>query len=263
MSYTNKTPNYNLPQYTADDKPTYLGDFNTAMLNLDTAIKNVDNVSVEAKSIANNSNLNSQEALNNSNQAVQDVATANNNASNALTIAQNAQTQASNAETISSTANANASSAKTTSEQAQVTANEAVSTANSSKSSIEALMQQIANWFFGSIKNTDLSASSVNICYNKTLGLLNIYGYVDSINNKQLVIGTLPEFIRPTTNIAVQGGCSYANASGVWQPCSMYILTDGSIKVPSVENFENMTNLRFNCMLCVNNPERWNPQNPV
>lgn len=38
MGYTNKTSHYNLPQWIAGDKPSWLGDVNTAMLNIDTAI---------------------------------------------------------------------------------------------------------------------------------------------------------------------------------------------------------------------------------
>lgn len=38
MGYTNKTSHYDLPQWIAGDKPSWLGDVNTAMLNIDTAI---------------------------------------------------------------------------------------------------------------------------------------------------------------------------------------------------------------------------------
>ena len=38
MSFTNKTPNYELPQYVAEDKPTYLGDFNEAMAGADSKV---------------------------------------------------------------------------------------------------------------------------------------------------------------------------------------------------------------------------------
>lgn len=38
MGYTNKTSHYNLPQWIAGDKPSWLGDVNTAMMNIDTAI---------------------------------------------------------------------------------------------------------------------------------------------------------------------------------------------------------------------------------
>lgn len=40
MSSTNKTSHYNLSQYSASDKPTYLVDYNTDMSNIDTGIYN-------------------------------------------------------------------------------------------------------------------------------------------------------------------------------------------------------------------------------
>lgn len=40
MSFTNHTPNYNLPQYVGTDKPTFLGDFNNAMTTIDTQMHN-------------------------------------------------------------------------------------------------------------------------------------------------------------------------------------------------------------------------------
>lgn len=39
MSSTNKTTNYELSQYIGSDKPSYLGDYNSDMLKIDTAIK--------------------------------------------------------------------------------------------------------------------------------------------------------------------------------------------------------------------------------
>lgn len=46
MSYSNHTTNYNLPLYVGTDKPTYLGDFNTAMGAIDTQMKaNADSAS--------------------------------------------------------------------------------------------------------------------------------------------------------------------------------------------------------------------------
>lgn len=35
MAYTNRTPNFQLPQYIGTDKPTYMGDFNSAMSTID------------------------------------------------------------------------------------------------------------------------------------------------------------------------------------------------------------------------------------
>ena len=46
MSTTNKTTNYNLSQYIGTDKPTYLGDYNSDMLKIDTQLKaNADSAS--------------------------------------------------------------------------------------------------------------------------------------------------------------------------------------------------------------------------
>lgn len=38
MSSTNKTTNLELSQYVGSDKPTYLGDYNSDMLKIDTAV---------------------------------------------------------------------------------------------------------------------------------------------------------------------------------------------------------------------------------
>lgn len=52
MSFTNKTPNYDLPQYIATDKPTYLVDANGAYLAIDTAMKANETAAATAQSTA-------------------------------------------------------------------------------------------------------------------------------------------------------------------------------------------------------------------
>lgn len=52
MSFTNKTPNYDLPQYVATDKPTYLVDANGAYLAIDTAMKANETAAATAQSTA-------------------------------------------------------------------------------------------------------------------------------------------------------------------------------------------------------------------
>ena len=52
MGYTNKTSHYDLPQWIAGDKPSWLGDVNTAMLNIDTAIAASDASASAAESSA-------------------------------------------------------------------------------------------------------------------------------------------------------------------------------------------------------------------
>lgn len=47
MAHTNNTENYNLPQWIGSDKPTFLGDFNTAFAGIDTQMKaNADGIVV-------------------------------------------------------------------------------------------------------------------------------------------------------------------------------------------------------------------------
>ena len=52
MGYTNKTSHYDLPQWIAGDKPSWLGDVNAAMLNIDTAIAGADASAGAAESSA-------------------------------------------------------------------------------------------------------------------------------------------------------------------------------------------------------------------
>ena len=52
MGYTNKTSHYELPQYVANDKPSWLGDFNAAMLKIDTVMADNDATAEAANSAA-------------------------------------------------------------------------------------------------------------------------------------------------------------------------------------------------------------------
>lgn len=98
MSYTNKTPNYDLPQYVGTDKPTYLGDFNETMLKIDSAMH------------TNASN----------------IASAGSTAETALNTAQTANTTANTAQTTASQAVTTATNANTTAESANDMANSAM-----------------------------------------------------------------------------------------------------------------------------------------
>ena len=90
MSSTNKTTNYELSQYVGADKPTYLGDYNSDMLKIDTQMKtNADNISANTSA----------------------VATAGANATQALSDASSAQSTANDANTLAGTANTTANSA--------------------------------------------------------------------------------------------------------------------------------------------------------
>lgn len=116
MASTNKTINYDLSQYLGTDKPTYLGDYNSDMLKIDTAIKNASD-SASAASTA---------------------------ASTAQTTANGASTAASNAQTSADAANQAASSASQAAATAQGTANTANTNAQSALANASVNAQAIA-----------------------------------------------------------------------------------------------------------------------
>lgn len=97
MSSTNKTTYYELSQYIGTDKPTYLGDYNSDMLAIDTAIHEAAQDAGTAVSTANTANAT--------------ATTASSNASTALSTANSALETANSASTTATTASNNASAA--------------------------------------------------------------------------------------------------------------------------------------------------------
>ena len=104
MAHTNSTENYGLPQWIGTDKPTFLGDFNTAFGKIDTQMKaNSDAATTavatanSASTVATSANTNATTALNTANSAASDAASAVSTAGAADTKATNAQTDAASA----------------------------------------------------------------------------------------------------------------------------------------------------------------------
>lgn len=96
MSYTNKTPNYDLPQYIATDKPTYLGDFNQAMSTIDSTMKQNANSAESATTIANTATSTANQALTSATSAENSASQAGSTASQALTLATSANSKIEN-----------------------------------------------------------------------------------------------------------------------------------------------------------------------
>lgn len=94
MSFTNKTPNYNLPQWLGSDKPAWLTDMNGAFSAIDTAIKGASDSGSSAEATANNALSVAQSAQETANASVTTANEAKTDASNATTIANNANQQA-------------------------------------------------------------------------------------------------------------------------------------------------------------------------
>ena len=111
MGYTNKTSHYELPQYVANDKPRWLGDFNSAMLKIDTVMADNDATAEAANSAATGAQtqvaaLSSQLSTiqGQVNTAVDTATTADGKATTAQSVATQASTTASEAKTLAETA---------------------------------------------------------------------------------------------------------------------------------------------------------------
>lgn len=146
MSFTNHTPNYNLPQYVGTDKPTFLGDFNNAMSAIDTALHNNEQNAGEGLSELQQA----QAALTETQETLTDVqtevanvsgiaATVNQNVQQALTAANDATTAANNATSQIQPAVTAANQASADAQAAQQVANGNVTTLNELSERVTAL----------------------------------------------------------------------------------------------------------------------------
>lgn len=241
MSATNSTPNYGLPQYVADDKPTYLGDFNKAMLDIDSNMKIIDNKATSAEG---------------------SVATANSNASQALENSQTAQNTAETAQATATQAQTSATQAQSTADSAQATATQAQSTADTANTLAGKINTDINNWITSDIKNNLPNINESKIIYNKYLKLLQLIGSTVTVNESGVStfkVGILPEDIRPKSDIIIKNACSVFFLGGQgWQVRDILIKTNGEIIMPSAAASVNITTAKWNIIVNISNTDNWN-----
>jgi hypothetical protein len=179
MGFTNKTPNYNLPQWIGTDQPTWLVDVNGAFSAIDTAISDVNVTATGAKNTADSASglaSTAKDAADAATQAATDATTAATAATNAATTATEKAAQA------EQTASAAAGTAST----AITNANNAVQVANSAeKKANQALAQGIGTWQKKIMTIADIEVitgltlntsyyfnNAANYFYNKNLNLM-------------------------------------------------------------------------------------------
>lgn len=217
MSATNSTPNYGLPQYMADDKPTYLGDFNKAMLDIDTNMKSISNKAEGAESGIASATATANQALENAN-------TANTKATTAQATADQAQTSATNAQN--------------TAETAQSTATQAQTTANKAESNIEKL--NLTNFQTFTRNEMTVNNNSINLSENTSITVASnadgsigkIYGKITGqTSSSELVNVTIKTFLRPTTQITINphGILQKTDDRTFWGTCPVVIDVDGTV----------------------------------
>lgn len=123
MGYTNKTSHYELPQYVANDKPSWLGDFNSAMLKIDTVLADNDATAEAANSAATGAQTQVASIS-------AQIGTIQGQVNTAVDTATTADGKATTAQSVATTANTAAGEAKTLAEAAKSSADNALSAAN-------------------------------------------------------------------------------------------------------------------------------------
>lgn len=180
MGATNKTTNYELPQWIGTDKPTFLGDMNDAFLKIDTGMAENKDSATSAESIAGASNAKATEAY---------------------SMAQTAQTTASTAQNTASQAQETASTAQSTAQQALEKANQAIAGQTNA-------WQNITWTPNTSVVNSAYTAGFVS--YNDSLKLLGLALYFNCSGSSGFISGrtkvcTLGAPIRPSGQRIIRG----------------------------------------------------------
>ena len=221
MSATNSTPNYGLPQYVADDKPTYLGDFNKAMLDIDTNMKSIDNKAEGAESGIASVQATANQALENANQA--------------STKADTAQATATQAQTTATTAKNTADTAQSTATEAKNTATIALNKANQNEVNISKFnLTNIKNYTGSQIQlnHGSVVSGTVTVATNSDGTVCKIYGNLiltgDGVNQLRNVTVANTD-LRPNTNITINPIGIFSTSNTLAESVSVTIDTEGNL----------------------------------
>ena len=144
MSSTNKTPNYNLPQYIDTDKPTFLGDFNDAMGIIDKGMNDNKNAAGEGSNKMDEANTRIGDAEKTLTETQNQVDSISGLAGTIEEKVQTALTQANDAATKSGQANTNSTAAVNSDNQASTDANAALQQAQGNVSQINGLDARVS-----------------------------------------------------------------------------------------------------------------------
>lgn len=168
MAHTNHTTNYELSQFVANDKPTFLGDYNGDMAKIDAAIKAADNKAGAADTTAESAAALATSASTTATEAATDAATATATATTALNTANNATTTAQNASTAAQSATTTASAAATKADAAKAEA-EAATAAVALKPSYDETFARMLNMTSTNVTSNLIPATGITISTSSTL----------------------------------------------------------------------------------------------
>lgn len=208
MSYSNHTTNYNLPLYVGTDKPTYLGDFNSAMGTIDTQMKaNADTAGgADTKATTANTNIGTMSNLDTTEK------------STLVGAINEVNTKAGTAQTTANTA-----STKATANETQITKIENYLSLTAYNDFTQATSSN------GSVNNVDL-----HVANNADGTLGKVYGYLDCTPTSTAITTitlTQKTQLRPTQEITINCVGVATNASGLLRQVDAIVSTDGTLKL--------------------------------
>lgn len=260
FGHTNETDNYDLPQFVGTDKPTWLGDFNTAMASIDAGM--AENAS--------------------------DITSLGSRVTSAESAASQASSDVASLTSTVSTLSTNVTSATTTANNAQSTATSALNTANTADgkadtnaSAISALTPRvtacensIADFnltSFTDYASTDITkvsgtftiatGSALTVATNSDGSLCKIYGSLDCRNVTATGSVSIATSLRPEEALTINGvalGLITTASGGVLnvknlKNVSVTINTNGTVVFPitNVASGDNCKILALACLIFV------------
>lgn len=192
MSHTNTTLYNDLPQFTENDKPAWLADFNPAMQKIDKTLQAIKETADATKDKVSDYDTVKQTA----NQANVTASEAQENAERANTLAGQAKTQAESAQASASSAQQSADNALSSAQSAGSTASQALQSANKANNAIATAM------VFGQAKlNTSIlgsgGVSTIYCTLDKNTRMLYVNGgmRVQGMTGQRVKFFTLPDTI--------------------------------------------------------------------
>lgn len=260
---TNKTTHYNLSQYVASDKPTYLVDYNSDMLAIDTAIYNaMSKATNNETAIGTLSNLNTTEKSNLVG-AINEVNTQVSSNTN------NISTNTSNIGTLGGNQGDLANLTTTAKNNLVSAINEVNSESDANKTRIENFNLTSFNTYDNNnqyqVTGGTLNNANISVAKNSDGSLCKIYG--------QFTINDIPQATTPTLKLNVDTGLrpqsavtinpigvafypeANANSLNVYRPTTITINTDGTIDIGLSTNYAGGTSsargFLFPCLIFV------------
>lgn len=223
---TNKTANYELPQFVGTDKPTWLGDFNGAMASIDAGMHEnavaIDDLSTDVDTATSTASQASQDVSN----LTSTVSTLSSSVTSATATANNAQSTATSALNTANTANSKAD-ANTT----------AISGLDRR---VDATESEISKFNFTNIKKSTLtksggtftvsSSNEITVATNSDGSIAKIYGQIHATNVTANGLVVASSDLRPSEDLTIQGVAIRSTSR------------DGNIKNISYDNIVIRTN---------------------